>query len=140
MYEVTTIIRMKEERPLAWNVIFTVGQGEMNFATDIVYAAKRNMWVGNSFITHDISALLNAITCPFCQEDKIACNVLCDHHEEVMDTMITHKDFQHRVKNEFPTLANKLFPTTLCIETKKHVLDEILYENFTSKLLMKENK
>ena len=140
MYEVNSIITIKEERPLAWNVVFTVGQHEMNFATDIVYAARRNIWMANSFITHDISSLLNGKECPFCKGNKIACSVLCHRHEEIINSLIENTDFQNRVKDELPMIVNKSFPTKLCIETKKHVWDEVLYENFTSKLLLKQKK
>ncbi|WP_280769855.1 hypothetical protein [Salipaludibacillus daqingensis] len=139
MHEVTSIIKLKEERPFAWNVIFTADQHEMHFATDIVYAARRNMWIANSFITHDLSSLLSMSVCPYCVEEKIACSVLCHHHEEVMTSMIKNSDFQNRIRNELPTLMNKNFPLTLIIETKKDVWEEVLYENFTSKLLMKKN-
>ncbi|MCE7793406.1 hypothetical protein K8O68_13340 [Salipaludibacillus sp. CUR1] len=136
MFKVTSIVRMKEEKPLAWNVIFKVDHSVMEYATDIVYAAKRNIWVANSFITHDLSSLMALKQCAFCKEDKIACGVLSREHQEIMNSMVTNEEFLQKLNSILPNVND--LPAAVTIEARKPVWDEILYENFTHKLLLKK--
>ncbi|MDQ0256441.1 hypothetical protein J2S74_003861 [Evansella vedderi] len=137
MINVSSIELIQEEKPYAYNVVFTVNNSEIKYATDIVYSSKYNYWLANPFITHELSSLLMGHHCPQCREVKIACLTLCGLHVEVTKGIIEHPSFQQYIVNELSFLTLERFPTELHIETSRKKWDQITYNNAAHKILRK---
>ena len=138
MLAVSSIDMLKEEKAYAWNIIFTLNDQDMKFATDIIYAVKRGYWTANTFITHDLASLLQGADCSYCNKNKIACLSLSTQHVEVMEAILKSTIFQDAICEQLDELNKEDFPLTLKINNDQKVWDDIVYENTTYKILKRQ--
>lgn len=138
MVTISSIQMIKEEKAYCWNIVFSLMNENMRYATDIIFAVRRNYWVANTFITHELSSLMEGAECSICQKNKIACLPLSTQHVEVMEGIIKHPSFQEQVCKVVGDLTMEDFPTELKIENNKEIWNEIVYENTTHKILKKQ--
>lgn len=138
MLTISSIDKITEEKAYAWNIVFTLNNEPMKYTTDIIYAINRNYWVTNTFITHELTSLLEGVQCSHCKKDKVACLVLSTQHVEIMEKILNHRTFQEYVCKEMDEISIYEFPTELKINNDQQVWDDIVYENTTHKILKKQ--
>ena len=129
---------MREEKAFTWNVLFTVNNEPMNYATDIIYAVKRNYWVANTFITHELSSLFEGVECSHCNKNKLACLPLSTQHVEVKGNILRNAQFQKAICDQVDDIDVSDFPLELKINNNQQEWNEIVYENTTHKILKKQ--
>lgn len=137
MIRVESIALLKEERAFAWNVVFTLEGASIKYATDVLYAVRRNYWVVSPCITHDLSSLMEGNECPFCRRGSVACHLLSERYKEVTEALLRHRKLQKPLVEKIKTIKLEDFPTNFIVEKDRGFWDDIIYENTTEKLIRK---
>lgn len=118
MYKISTIGLIKRMDYCVWNVVFQMDNRPLQFTTDFLYLIKEKKWVFNSFITHELTSIMEGHSCIYCCENKIACFVASKEFKQIKQEILENDFFRNEVSNETGLLVDGIQSNYIVLNDK----------------------